>query len=129
MDGLPLQHTSEVETIPGTFLLEAVTTPDIASTTNATGQPEQLDSVPTVTTSFYPVAIVQFFFASDSSGSNGSGGTYITCKMSELEEAAPTEFVEETDFARRESISEPLVISPSGHHNRYPLVREHHAKQ
>ena len=52
-------------------------------------------------------------FATDSSGSKESWGTYITCKMSQLEEAAAKKFVEVTEFAQRKSISGPLSITPS----------------
>ena len=59
------------------------------------------------------LSLVSRLFATDSSGSNGSCGTYITCKMSQLEEAAAEEFTEMTELAQRESISEPLTIIPS----------------
>ena len=59
------------------------------------------------------LSLITRLFATHSSGSNESCGTYITCKMSQLEEAAAKEFAEVTEFAQRESISEPLSITPS----------------
>ena len=52
-------------------------------------------------------------FATDNSGSNESCGTYITCKMTQLDDAAAEEFTAMTELAQRESISVPLTIIPS----------------
>ena len=41
-------------------------------------------------------SLISRFFATDSSGSNESCGTYITCKMSQMEESAAREFAEVT---------------------------------
>ena len=49
----------------------------------------------------------------DSSGSNESCGTYITCKMSQMEEAAARDFVEVTETAQRESVSEAMEVTLS----------------
>ena len=50
-------------------------------------------------------------FDTENSGSNESCGTYITCKMSQLEEAAANEFTEVPATAERESVSDPLVVT------------------
>ena len=46
-------------------------------------------------------SLISRFFATDSSGSNKSCGTYITCKMSQMEEAAARDFAEVTETAQR----------------------------
>ena len=59
------------------------------------------------------LVLISSRFATDSSGSNESCGTYITCKMSQLEETAAKEFTEVTQRAVRENVSEPLVNTAS----------------
>ena len=58
-------------------------------------------------------SLISRFFATDSSGSNESCGTYITCKMSQMEEAAARDFAEVTETAQRESISEAMEVTLS----------------
>ena len=65
---------------------------------------EQLQQSPSPT-------LISRFLATDSSGSTESCGTYITCKMSQLEEAAAKDFAEVTDAAQRESISEAMEVT------------------
>ena len=65
---------------------------------------EQLQQSPSPT-------LVSRFLATDSSGSLESCGTYITCKMSQLEEAAAKDFAEVTEAAQRESISEAMEVT------------------
>ena len=55
---------------------------------------EQLQQSPSPT-------LVSRFLATDSSASTESCGTYITCKMSQLEEAAAKDFAEVTKAAQR----------------------------
>ena len=57
-------------------------------------------------------SLVSRFFGKDSSGSNESCGTYITCKMIQMEEAAATDFAEVTEMAQRESVSEATESTP-----------------
>ena len=52
------------------------------------------------------------FFGTDSSEPNESCGNYITCKMSQLEEAAAKDSAEVTEMAQRESISEAMELAP-----------------
>ena len=52
-------------------------------------------------------------FATDSSGSNESCGNYITCKISQMEEAAARAFAEVTETAQREIISEEMEVTLS----------------
>ena len=56
-------------------------------------------------------SLVSRFLATDSSGSNESCGTYITCKMAQMEEAAARDFVEVTEAAQRESISAAMAVA------------------
>ena len=65
---------------------------------------EQLQQSPSPT-------LVSMFLATDSSGSTESCGTYITCKMSQLEEAAAKDFAEVTEAAQRESISDAMEVT------------------
>ena len=65
---------------------------------------EQLQQSPSPT-------LVSRFLATDSSGSTESCGTYITCKMSQLEEAAAKDFAEVTEAAQCESISEAMEVT------------------
>ena len=57
------------------------------------------------------VSVMSRLFGTESSGSNESCGTYIVCKMSQLEEAAAKEFTEVAATAERESVSDPLVVT------------------
>ena len=50
-------------------------------------------------------------FGSESSGSNESCGTYITCKMSQMEETAAREFNAVTESAGRERLSEANMFN------------------
>ena len=59
------------------------------------------------------LSLISRFFATDSSASNESCGTYITCKMSQLADAAAKDFTEVTLTAGRKSVSEPLAFAPS----------------
>ena len=59
------------------------------------------------------LSLISRLFATDSSGSKKSCGTYITCKMSPLEEAAAKEFTEVTEMAQWETVSEFLAITPN----------------
>ena len=56
-------------------------------------------------------SLVSRFLATDSSGSNESCGTYITCKMAQMEETAARDFVEVTEAAQRESISAAIAVA------------------
>ena len=58
-------------------------------------------------------SLISRFFATDSSGSNESCGTYITYKMSQMEEAAARDFAEVTETAHRESVSEAMEVTLS----------------
>ena len=57
-------------------------------------------------------SLVSRIFGTDSSGSNDGCGTYITCKMSQTEEAAAKDFAEVTEMAQRESIREAMELAP-----------------
>ena len=56
-------------------------------------------------------SLISRFFGTDSSGSNESCGTYITCKMTQMEEAAAKDFAEVIEAAQRESVSEAMEIA------------------
>ena len=56
-------------------------------------------------------SLISQFFGTDSSGSNESCGTYITCKMSQMEQAAAKDFAEVTETAQRESVRETIEIT------------------
>ena len=58
-------------------------------------------------------SLISRFFATDNSGSNESCGTYITCKMSQMEEAAARDLAEVTETAQRESFSEAMEVTLS----------------
>ena len=57
-------------------------------------------------------SLISRFFAIDSSGSNESCGTYITCKMSQMEEAVANHFTEITEMVQRESNVESIELTP-----------------
>ena len=69
-------------------------------------------------------SLISLFFATDSSGSNENCGIYNTCKTSQVEEAAAKYFTELTDQAQRESISEPIEITPCIQQNGYGVCKE-----
>ena len=87
----PSEHTG-VEADPG---LTTIDTP-IAST-----QPEELTGQDKSKSP--SVSLISRLFGSESSGSNESCGTYITCKMNRIEEAVARESTEASEPAGRES--------------------------
>ena len=110
-NGQPQQTPTEMETTTVTEQEDANTAPqsDIPDQEKQAQEPmvqetSQPQASPTV-------SVLSRFFGTESSGSNESRGTYITCKMSQLEEAAAKEFTEVTATADRESVSDPLVVT------------------
>ena len=96
----PSEHTG-VEADPG---LTTIDTP-IASTQpgELTGQDESKSP---------SVSLISRLFGSESSGSNESCGTYITCKMNQMKEAVARESAEASEPAGRESVSE-IFLNPT----------------
>ena len=110
-NGQPEQTPTEIETTTAAEQLDANTAPQSGTPDqeNQAQEPmvqetSQLQTSPTV-------SVMSRLFGTENSGSNESCGTYITCKMSQLEEAAAKEFTEVAAKAERESVSDPLVVT------------------
>ena len=101
-------ETTTIPKQPEANETQRLTTPDEMHT-----RQESMDQGSSQQQAFPNLSLISRLFATDSSGSNESYGTYITCKMSQLEEAAAKEFTEVTEGAERESVSEPLAIARS----------------
>ena len=104
----------------------------IVSATEPRNEQPSLEVAPGLTTSERPMAQAQSveqtrqkkpdslsptlfsrLFGSESSGSNESCGTYITCKMSQMEETVAREFSAVTQSAGRESLSDAIMLNPT----------------
>ena len=110
-NGQPQQTPTEIETTTISEQLDANTAPqsDIPDQESQAQEPmDQETSQPQVSPT---VSVMSRLFGTESSGSNESCGTYITCKMSQIEEAAAKEFTEVAATAERECVSDPLVIT------------------
>ena len=110
-NGQPQQTSTELETTTVVEQLDANTAPQ----SNTPDQEKQAQE-PMVQETSQPqasptISVMSRLFGTESSGSNESCGTYITCKMSQLEEAAAKEFTEVTATTERESVSDPLVVT------------------
>ena len=109
--GQPQQTPTEIETTTVAEQLDANTAPQ-SDTPDRENQAQAPMDQETIQPQASPtVSVMSRFFGTGSSGSNESCGTYITCKMSQLEEAAAKEFTEVAATAERESVSDLLVVT------------------
>ena len=110
-NGQPQQTPTEIEVTTVAEQSDANTAAQSAIPDQEEPAQEPMDQGTSQPQASPTVSLMTRLFGSESSGSNESCGTYITCKMSQLEEAAAKEFTEVTATAERESVSDPLVVT------------------
>ena len=110
-NGQPTQDPKAIETEDNSDQTAAMETNPIVSDEQSVLQAEPEDQRAEQLQQSPSPTLISRFLATDSSGSTESCGTYITCKMSQLEEAAAEDFAEVTEAAQRESISEAMEVT------------------
>ena len=108
----PTQEPVSVGVVANPIQTDVMEAEDFASIQQPVQQTERMDQgLPQLQRS-PSQSLISRFCATDSSGSDGSCGTYITCKMSQTEKAAAKDFAKVTEIAQRESISEAMELIP-----------------
>ena len=110
-NGQPTQDLKVIETEDNSAQTAAMETNPIVSDEQSELQAEPEDQRAEQLQQSPSLTLISRFLATDSSGSTESCGTYIACKMSQLEEAAAKDFAEVTEAAQRESISEAMEVT------------------
>ena len=117
--GLPQQTSCEPESITNPEQLASNETPAVESTGLSISPATEVDQEVTQPQQSPGPSLVSRFFATDSSGSNESCETYITCKLNQLAEKVALETSEVTEFSQKESVSEAITLTPGVQHYEY----------
>ena len=117
--GQPQQPSCEPESIANPEQSASNETPAIESTELSISPATEVDQEVTQPQQSPSPSLVFRFFATDSSGSNESCETYITCRLNQLAGKIALETSEVTEFSQKESISEAITLTPSVQHYEY----------
>ena len=95
------QTPTETGLVPPFDQLDSVVPPQPTASSRTNGQTQEWDKRAHELHHSPNPSLISRYFGSDSSDSNESCGTYITCKMRQIEEVASMEFTEVTDSHNR----------------------------
>ena len=127
--GQPQQTSCDPEPIANPEQLASDETPAIESPRPSISSATEVDQEATQPQHSPGPSLVSRLFATDSSGSNESCETYITCKLNQLTEKITLETPEFAEFSQKESISEVIALTPSVQQYEYfQLDRSSHSQ-
>ena len=114
--GQPQQTSCEPESITNAKQLASNETPATESTGLSISPATEVDQDVAQPQQSPGPSLVSRFFATDSSGSNESCETYITCKLNQLAQKVALKTTEVTEFSQKESVSEAITLTPNVQH-------------
>ena len=117
--GQPQQTSCDPESATNPEQLASNETPAIQSTGFSISPATDVDQEVAQPQQSPGPSLISRFFATQSSGSNESCETYITCKLNQLAVKVALETSEVTEFSQQESFSEAITLTPSVQHYKY----------